>query len=257
MQASSGTQVNRSIVDGISVIQALAVSNRPIGGRELARMLRLEPTRVNRLLKTLAYLGITQQDSRRKYLPGPGMHVLATQSLYASGLLRCAIGPLEKLSYLNHTVALGVLWRDSVSFLYHARPGMSSNEAIGRIGLRPATGSGIGMVLLACASEEQVIETYRGEEILGYPAGIDALLAELSKIGEQGYARILVQSTLPENPRGSTHTVAVPVGSPATCAIAVSGSISASECRPIVASLREARDEIMRAMEQIPSYAVT
>lgn len=96
MKAKPSAQANQSIIDGISVLQALAMSEEPVGSRELSRRLDMETTRVNRLLKTLAYIGITQQTANRKYVPGPGMHVLATQSLYASRLLRCAIAPLEK-----------------------------------------------------------------------------------------------------------------------------------------------------------------
>ena len=63
----------------------------------MARQLGLEPTRVNRLLKTLAHLGMARQDPDRKYLPGPAMHVLSALSLFGSGLIRRAIGPLESL----------------------------------------------------------------------------------------------------------------------------------------------------------------
>src|SRR5687768_12021147 len=81
---TGGSQANQSIIDGISVLQALATSEEPVGSRELARRLGLENTRVNRLLKTLAAIGMAEQNVVRKYSPGPGMHVLAAQSLYAS-----------------------------------------------------------------------------------------------------------------------------------------------------------------------------
>jgi len=82
-----------------------------VGGRELARELGLEPTRVNRLLRTLAHLGLAQQDDRRKYRRGPGIHVLAAQAKFRSGLLRRAMPVLESLRRFEFTVALGVLWR--------------------------------------------------------------------------------------------------------------------------------------------------
>jgi len=244
MKVKAGAQANQSIIDGIAVLQALAVSEEPVGNRELARRLDMEPTRVNRLLKTLASIGMTQQTDNRKYAPGPGMHVLATQSLYASGLLRHAIAPLEKLTYFGHTVALGVLWHDSVSFLYHARPGMPSSEAIGRIGLRPASTSGIGMALLAASPEESVIHTYENKEIPGFPKGLESILDTLHTIRDQGYSRVLVQSENPEARGKPTHTIAVPVGSPVNSAIAISGWIPDSNSDEILEALQQASEDI-------------
>lgn len=240
----AGSQANQSIIDGISVLQALATSEEPVGSRELARRLGLENTRVNRLLKTLASIGVAEQNVDRKYGPGPGMHVLAAQSLYASGLLRNAIIPLEKLAYFNHTVALGVLWQDSVSFLYHARPGMSSSEGIGRIGLHDATTSGIGMVLLAMQPDEQVERIYEGRNIPGYPKGFKSLLRELKSIRKLGYARVEVYPENAVNRRTPAHSIAVPVGNPVNSAIAVSGWIPEAGMSEIVEALQQARTEI-------------
>lgn len=245
---TAGSQANQSIIDGISVLQALATSEEPVGSRELARRLGLENTRVNRLLKTLASIGMAEQNAVRKYRPGPGMHVLAAQSLYASGLLRNAIVSLEKLAYFKLTVALGVLWQNSVSFLYHARPGMSASEGIGRIGLRDATTSGIGMVLLAMQPEEQVARIYQGRDIPGYPRGLKSLLRELAAIRKKGYARVEV---FPENAvRTPSHSVAVPVGNPVNSAIALSGWIPETAMNEIVEALQQARREIEAGFDE-------
>ena len=117
-------QPNRSLIDGLACLQALAGTSGAVGCRELGRRLGLETTRVNRLLKTLAALGLAAQGQDRKYRPGPGIHVLAAQALFGSGLLRRAIDPLEDLHRFGLTVALGVLWRDHVAYLYHAEAGM-------------------------------------------------------------------------------------------------------------------------------------
>ena len=90
MKPPLNAQPNQSLIDGIATLQALAMSPEPIGSRELARQLGIDSTKVNRLLKTLAYLGIARQTANRKYTAGPGMHVLAAQSLFASGLIRRA-----------------------------------------------------------------------------------------------------------------------------------------------------------------------
>ncbi|MEQ8178873.1 MAG: helix-turn-helix domain-containing protein [Amphiplicatus sp.] len=230
-------QPNQSLMDGIATLHALSTSDRPIGGRELARQLGFESTRVNRLLKTLAYIGIARQTPDRKYTAGPGMHVLAAHSLFASGLMRSALPALESLRRFNHTVALGVLWRDNVSYLYHALPGMSSVDALGRIGLFPATKGGIGLALMAKAPVEEVNELYRGREIPGF-ANVTALHAKLREIRSKGYARVLVY------PDRDQHTVAVTVGEPAHAAVGVSGWIPDNTTKHIVEALREVAEKI-------------
>jgi DNA-binding IclR family transcriptional regulator len=173
MRAKPNAQPNQSLIDGILTLQALASASEPVGCRELARQLGANTTRVNRLLKTLAYMGIVRQTSDRKYAPGPGMHVLAAQSLFASGLIRRALPELERLRRFGHTVAMGVLWNDSVSYLFHAPPGIEAARGLGRIGLLPATTSGIGIVLLAQLPDDEVRDIYADRDIPmspGHPA---------------------------------------------------------------------------------------
>jgi DNA-binding IclR family transcriptional regulator len=139
---------------------------------------------------------------------------------------------------------LGVLWQDSVSFLYHARPGMSSSEGIGRIGLRDATTSGIGMALLAMQPEENVERLYDGRAIPGYPRGLKSLLKDLKEIRRKGYARVEVHPENVVNRRTPSHSIAVPVGHPVNSAIAVSGWIPDADVDALVEALQQARKEI-------------
>jgi DNA-binding IclR family transcriptional regulator len=141
-------------------LQAVAGSESPVGSRQLARELGLEPTRVNRLLKTLAALGLIAQTAGRRYAAGPGIHILAAQSLYASGLIRYALPVLESLHDTGYLVAMGVLWRDKVSYLYHAAPGTPSIEAVGTRGFFPAMESGIGRLLTAYEPLEHIDTIY-------------------------------------------------------------------------------------------------
>lgn len=225
-------QPNQSLVDGIATLQALATVGHPIGGRELARRLDLEPTKVNRLLKTLASLGIAWQTPDRKYTSGPGMHVLAAQSLFASGLVRDAAPALELLRRFGLLVAMGVLWRDSVTYLYHAPPGVPSSEALGRIGLYPATAGGIGLALLATRSNGQIRQLYEEGEIPGFPDGLTPLMDELGRIRENGYAYVLTR------PEEDHHTLAITLGNPAHAAIGLSGKIREDDVRELVEALR-------------------
>ncbi len=231
---NKSAQPNQSLIDGIATLQALATSEVPVGSRELARRLGFEPTRVNRLLKTLAYLGIAYQTGDRKYISGPGMHVLAAQSLFASGLIKRALPVLESLRRFNYVVAMGVLWRDNVSYLYHAPPGIGSAEALGRIGLYPATRGGIGLALLADLGNDEVADIYKDKDIPSFPEGIDSLLRFLAQIRRQNYARLLVK------PDVEQYTVAVTVGKPTQAAIAMSGWIPAESTNTIVEALKSA-----------------
>lgn len=211
-------QPNQSLIDGLACLQALASVGQPIGSRQMARELGLEPTRVNRLLKTLAHLGIAQQTADKQYVPGPAMHVLAAQAMFGSGLLRRSLKPLESLSRFRLAVAMGVLWRDHVSYLYHGGPGVTATDAIGRVGLFPATRSSIGMVLLSRKSADDVRGLYANAPIPNVDS-IDALLAELAEVKRQGFA---IVKPYPEQ---MTRTIAVAVeGQPV--AIAMSGTFS-------------------------------
>lgn len=240
MRTKKSSQPNQSLIDGIATLQALATSDRPIGGRELARALNFEPTRANRLLKTLAYLGIAQQTPDRKYMPGAGMHVLAAQSLFASGLVRRALPVLEDLRQYNHVVAMGVLWRDNVSYLYHAPPGVGSAEALGRIGLYPASKGGIGLALLAELEEQEITEMYRDAvEIPGFPEGLPNLLSKIREIRSNGFVRVRVKEETEQ------HTIALTIGKTSHVAIGVSGWIPKETEHLIVQALREAVSSII------------
>jgi DNA-binding IclR family transcriptional regulator len=238
MRVKLNAQPNKSLIDGIATLQALATSPDPVGGRELARRLNLDPVKVNRLLKTLTYLGIARQTADRKYTAGPGMHVLAAQSLFASGLIRHALPILETLRRFGHTVALGVLWQDSVSYLFHAPPGIEASQGLGRIGLLPATTSGIGIVLLSEYDDADVRRLYRGRDIPLYPLGIDQLLPKLKEVRQLGFARVHVADSRDH------HVIAVSTGDPAHAGVAMSGRISDAATVPLVEALRAAAAEI-------------
>lgn len=230
-------QPNQSLIDGLTVLQALAVSREPVGGRALARDLGLEPTRVNRLLKTLAYLGMARQTPSRKYLPGPAMHVLSAQSLFGSGLLRRALPVLEALGRFELVVALGVLWRDHVCYLYHWTPGATHAAALGRLNLYPACQSSIGRMLLATSDEQRVRDICHGRDVSPY-RDVDELLADLRLVRERGSA-YAVQSHDPLNA-----SVAVPLGTPPYAGIALGGHVTPDRVPECVAALHDAVEQI-------------
>jgi len=176
-------------------LQGIAASDHPIGGRELSRILELDITKVNRMLRTLAYLGLVRQTPDRKYTSGPGMHILAAQSLYATGYIQNAIAPLESLKNFGLIVAMGVLWQDKVTYLYHALPGMNSVDAMGRLSYYPATISGIGLSLLSELDDDEISHLYKDKEIEGFPAGFASLMEKIYEIRSLGYTRVETTDT--------------------------------------------------------------
>ncbi len=209
-------QPNQSLIDGLACFQALASAGRPVGSREMARQLRLEPTRVNRLLKTLSALGIAQQDETKQYVPGPAMHVLAAQAMFGSGLMRRAMGGLESLRKHKLSVAMGVLWRNHVSYLYHGGPSTRPGDALGRTGLFPATRSGIGMVLLSRLPAAEIRALYAKQDIPNFPGGINTLMQALANIRSEQIALIQPYEDQP------TRTLAIAIDNE-SAAIALSG----------------------------------
>lgn len=215
---------------GLECLQALAGAEQPIGSRELARALGVEHTRVNRLLGTLAAMGLAERTAERKYVPGSGLHVLAAMSLRGSRLLSAALPHLQRLhnALPTHSVALGVLWRTQVAYLFFAEPGAELQAAIASRALYPAEKSSIGLALLAARDTGEV----RGLYHAAAPPERDSLLRSLTDIRKRGYA--FVDST----------TLGVAVGQPPTAGLAVAGDIAESDLPRLVARLRDTAEAI-------------
>jgi len=232
-QASSSAlpaQPNQSLLDGLAVLQALAIAAKPMGGRELARQLGWNAMRVNRMLKTLAFAGMARQTPDRRYVAGPAMHVLSVQSLSASGLLRRSIEPVEQLPRSKHSVALGVLWQDQVCYLFHAGPGQPLTSALGNHNLYPATQSSIGMMLLSQMPDNAVARLFETRPTPGYP-NLRSLQRKLAEIRKLGYAFIQ---------QGPTQaSVAIPIGEPAYAGLALT-HVTESQVPALIPQLRQA-----------------
>ncbi|CCK08396.1 IclR family transcriptional regulator domain-containing protein [Cronobacter sakazakii] len=158
------SQPNQSLIDGIRCLQYLVSSDRAIGCRELARLMGINTTRVNRLLMTMASIGLTMQDEQRRYLPGPGIHALAAQSIRGSALFSHALPLLERYAPKDVVVALGVLWEDQIIYIYHSTPGTQMSQALAGFRMLPAWQSVIGMSLLAAESDEALEARFTPEQ---------------------------------------------------------------------------------------------
>jgi DNA-binding IclR family transcriptional regulator len=196
------SQPNQGILDGLVCLEALAAAGEPVGCRELARRLDLHHVRANRLLKSLVDAGFARQDRNRRYLPGPAFHVLAALATHGSGLLRRALPHLQRLARASGAVvALGVMWRGQVCYLYHGDARTPAAEALGRTRLVPASESSIGTVLA---------EPSRGHVCLEHRSDQRAT---------------------------AHHSIAVPVGAPPIAGLACTGVPLDAPVAPIVSLL--------------------
>jgi DNA-binding IclR family transcriptional regulator len=141
-------QPNNSILKGFIILQEVIVASRPLGSREISRILDIEHSTTNRILGTLVEAGMLQQNSESKYFPGPRIHVLSALSLNASRLIPSSLPVLETFHSQGATVALGTLWRDTVVYLLHARVDQDIAHSAGVHESYPVNKSVIGTVLL-------------------------------------------------------------------------------------------------------------
>lgn len=226
------SQPNQSLTDGIACLQFLATSRKPIGCRELARSLALNPMRANRLLRTLAEIGLAQQDQKKKYSVGPGVHALTAQSIFGSAVLKQALPLIKEIKHKGMLVALGVLWRGHVTYLYHGSVDEGLEHGIGRIGLIPCFNSSIGRLLLSYEEDVEIERLRRGSDA---KVGKRELMAATRKIRKQGYAVV----------EGDTSVgLAVPVGSPAVMGLALAGIPIDNDLEPYIKELKDISERI-------------
>lgn len=229
-------QPNQSLLDGLQCLQIVASSHDPVGVRELARKMDKDPTRINRLLKTLAHTGYLHQTNKRKYTSGPGIHALSTLALFSSGMMRGALPPLEALSEHQLTVALGVLWNGYVSYLYYHTPDMTVADGIGRMSRTIATQSSIGTILMANMSVEEVTAMYETLPAFALEAPPqEKLMQKLEICRSQNFAMLETS----EDPINKI-SIAVALSEPQHVAIAMAGDISTSQVPAILHALRKA-----------------
>lgn len=128
---------------------------------------------------------------------------------------------------------------------------MRATEGIGRMGVRSATTSGIGMVMLANSPRDAVIDAYQNKVIEGFPDGLESLLSELEEINQRGYA--LFQShELQAGNDNAYYSLAMTIGSPANSAIALQGKIKPEDVDNLVCVLKDARAKIESTLGEMP-----
>lgn len=219
------SQPNQSLIDGLDCLQFLASSRQPVGCREAARALALDPMRANRLLKTLATIGLARQDEKKKYAIGPGIHALTAQALFGSSVLKQALPLIKEMDHPGLTVAIGVLWRGYVTYLFHGVIDKGVEQGIGRIGLVPCLNSSIGRLLLAYETDEEIEQIRMNSE---KKITKRALFASVKAIRKQHYAVV-------ESDRNVG--LAVPIGRPPAMGIALAGIPASDDLEPYIKEL--------------------
>ncbi|MDO9541389.1 MAG: IclR family transcriptional regulator C-terminal domain-containing protein [Kiritimatiellia bacterium] len=232
-QVALPAQPNLSLINGLECLEMLISLQRPVGTRDLARMLQMEHTRVNRLLGTLACLGLAERTPNRKYTSGPGIHVLAAMSLRGSRLLASALRRLPPLMVRTKDcrTALGVLWRSYVCYIFYGASDRPLDESIGNTAPYDAERSSIGRILLAYQPARTVQAVYRArtQNCLSN-SQLKKLLQDLGRVRKRKYALV----------RNGEHlSIGVAVGSPPVAGLAVTGKINARRVPGIVKRLHE------------------
>lgn len=149
-------QPNQSIMNGMQCLEEIVSLTEPIGSRELARQLNEEHTKINRILGTLCHLGYVEKTPNNKYKIGPAIHIMASLTLTSSKLLHCAIEPLKELLKTELTVALGVLWKQKVSYIFHGNHTLPFESCIGSHILYPEEKSSIGTIIRIFNKESNI-----------------------------------------------------------------------------------------------------
>jgi DNA-binding IclR family transcriptional regulator len=227
------SQINQSIMDSLAVLYALASAGRPVTGKELENDLGIHRVKINRVLTTLHYAGVIHRSASRKYTAGAGMHVLAAVSMFSSKLISRALPYLHKLQADDTVVALGVLWRDTVTYLYHQLPGMPTDQALGRVARYPASKSSIGLALLSQKTNAEIRALYADKPIPSFD-DINALVTIIEQYRQNGYTFI----------RHTRENIAVTIGNPAYAAIAVTKAMSEKEKQDMQTILLQYAKEI-------------
>jgi len=209
-------QPNQSLIHGLACLQTVVGGAAAMGSREVARILGLEHTKVNRLLGTLCHLGLVERTASRKYRPGPGIHLLSAQSLRGSGLLAAALPLLEPLGREELIVSLGVLWDQHVCYLVRALPGQSPAAAIGAHAPHPAHLSILGLALLAGMPDTEIRRRLGRAPLSLAAEDLSRLLRECAATRQQGHAER-------RDARQRTYALAVPIGQVPVAAVGVTG----------------------------------
>ncbi|MCR3963609.1 DNA-binding transcriptional regulator KdgR [Aeromonas veronii] len=182
-----------SVLKVFGILQALS-EQKDIGVTELSQRIMMSKSTVYRFLQTMKTLGyVNQEGETDKYTLSLKLFELGGRALEHQDLIQIADVQMYRLGKLTkETLHLGALDENSVVYL-HKIDSEYNLRMYSRIGRRcPLYSTALGKVMMAWLPEEEVRSMLAGvtfERLTEHTlANVDALLAELAQVREQGYA---------------------------------------------------------------------
>ncbi|MBP8852932.1 DNA-binding transcriptional regulator KdgR [Aeromonas allosaccharophila] len=182
-----------SVLKVFGILQALS-EQKDIGVTELSQRIMMSKSTVYRFLQTMKTLGyVNQEGETDKYTLSLKLFELGGRALEHQDLIQIADVQMYRLGKLTkETLHLGALDENSVVYL-HKIDSEYNLRMYSRIGRRcPLYSTALGKVMMAWLPEEEVRSMLAGVTFERFTehtlANVDALLAELTQVREQGYA---------------------------------------------------------------------
>lgn len=227
-------------MDGIRCLQEISKQDKPLGCREMARMMNLDPARVNRLLMTLEEEGILIKNSKKKYLPGPGIYVLSAQSLQHSNLINQIFKAIESLPPKKYSLAFGFLWQTYITYLFHGRPGSGLSSGMKKTNAYYALESSIGRILLANKTMQELKETFGAEELKKY----DFSLSYKNTLKSQKYCTLIREN----HNKAEIYSIATDIDNFPFAGLAITNVETTTKESDVIAELFEIKASINSAL---------
>src|SRR5262245_44130436 len=119
VEAGSGTAMNTTFVNGLSLLEAMARHGEPCGVSELARLLQLTKSNVHRLLQTLSERGYVRNlGASGRYEVTLKLWELGVEVLDKLDVKTIALAHMEHLAQLSgETVHLSILDHGEVVYI--------------------------------------------------------------------------------------------------------------------------------------------
>ncbi|WP_409490238.1 IclR family transcriptional regulator [Amycolatopsis sp. cmx-11-12] len=211
----------QSLQRAFELLEHLADTGGEASLSELATLSGLPMPTIHRLIRTLVDLGYVRQNTNRRYALGARLIRLGENaSMQFGSWARPLLA--ELVDEIGETANLAVLERDEVVYVAQV-PSKHSMRMFTEVGRRLLPhGTGVGKAMLAHLPSDDVTALLSRTGMPSYTEHTftdqDALLRELAKIAQQGYALDEAEQEL------GVRCVAVAVpGAPVPAAVSVSG----------------------------------
>lgn len=184
----------QSVDRAMVLLETLTRADRGLSLQELAQATNLPKSTAHRLLKTLMHHNLVSRDGRNEvYIPGLKLFELAYGLINRMNLRTVALPFVAELSRrTNETVHLAILDDGEVVYVDKEETARTIRmySAIGK--RAPAHCTGLGKVLLAYLSDEELEEIVAGKRLTRYTprtiTSLPGLKAHLAEVRAHGYA---------------------------------------------------------------------